>query len=61
MTGTPPTWFVDAAAGDVHLAPVATGAIDRGLAVAGSGLDLDGTTHDAGRPDIGADERRPAS
>lgn len=61
VIGTPSAWFVDVAAGDVHLSPAATGAIDRGLAVAGSGVDLDGTTHDAGRPDIGADERRPAS
>ncbi len=51
--------FVNAAGGaDLHLAPGATAAIDKGSPVAEAGLDIDGQTHDHGTaPDIGADER----
>lgn len=55
----PPTWFADVASGDVHLRPTAIGAIDTGstLGAGMAGRDLDGAAHDAGAPDIGADER----
>jgi hypothetical protein len=59
VESTPSSWYVNAAAGDVHLRSAASGAIDRGLAVADSGFDLDGRHHDAGPPDIGADEYVP--
>jgi hypothetical protein len=56
----PSSWFLDVAAGDVHLRSTASGAIDTGatLGAGAAGRDLDGTAHDAGAPDIGADERR---
>jgi hypothetical protein len=51
-------WLADAESGDVHLRESADGAIDRGVALEGAGLDLDGEPHDRGAgPDIGADER----
>jgi hypothetical protein len=57
---TPLGYFVDPAMGDFHLGPDATDAIDRGVPVAGSGVDLDGEAHDVGAaPDLGADERSP--
>lgn len=49
--------FVDAAQLDFHLAPGASAAIDRGVAVDDAGLDLDGEPHTNGPPDLGADER----
>jgi hypothetical protein len=51
----PGSWFVAPARGDFHLRPGAA-AVDRGVAVTQAGLDLDGQRHDAGRPDLGADE-----
>ncbi len=48
--------FVNAAAGDFHLAAGATDAIDKGVVVPEAGLDLDGQPHGAA-PDLGADER----
>jgi hypothetical protein len=52
-----PSLFVNAAGGaDLHLAPGATAAIDKGAAVAEAGLDIDGQPHGSA-PDIGADER----
>jgi hypothetical protein len=55
----PPGWFVHIASGDVHLRPTASGAIDTGrtLGEGVAGRDLDGTAHDVGAPDVGADER----
>jgi len=52
-----PAIFVDAAAGDLHLAAGADLAIDKGIAVEDAGLDLDGEPHTSGAPDLGADER----
>jgi hypothetical protein len=54
----PSSWFADVASGDVHLRPTATGAIDTGrtLGEGVAGRDLDGTAHDVGAPDVGADE-----
>ncbi|MGM0559229.1 MAG: hypothetical protein ACQEVA_22780 [Myxococcota bacterium] len=49
--------FVDAGALDFHLADDATDAIDQGVEVSESGVDIDGEPHSAGAgPDIGADE-----
>ncbi|MBI4821870.1 MAG: right-handed parallel beta-helix repeat-containing protein [Deltaproteobacteria bacterium] len=49
--------FADPARGDFHLVP-GSAAIDQGVAVGDSGLDVDGEPHSAGAaPDLGADER----
>jgi hypothetical protein len=49
--------FVNAAAADLHLAPGATAAIDRGRTVTGTTVDFDGNLRPAGSAwDIGADE-----
>lgn len=42
--------------GDFHLTASASDALDRGIAVAEAGRDLDGEPHTQGVPDIGADE-----
>jgi hypothetical protein len=58
LEDVPISFFVDGLAGDVHLTAGATGAIDQGVEVAESGLDIDGEAHDRGAaPDLGADER----
>jgi len=60
LEDTPESYFAAPAQGDFHLAATAAGAIDRGVAVAEAGLDLDGEPHSAGTaPDLGADERAP--
>ena len=48
-------WFVDAQAGDLHLASMVAELVDQGRAVNGLADDLDGDLR-IGRPDIGADE-----
>ncbi|MGE3635791.1 MAG: hypothetical protein AB7P00_38150 [Sandaracinaceae bacterium] len=53
----PMSLFVDPAAYDFHLASGASQAIDQGVVVSESGVDLDGEAHDHGAPDLGADER----
>ncbi|MGQ0805055.1 MAG: hypothetical protein ACT4PI_14490 [Actinomycetota bacterium] len=58
VSDTPGAWFVDVAAGNAHLRSTAAGAIDQGSASGIAGLGLDGTPHDQGPPDIGADEFR---
>ncbi|QDG53894.1 hypothetical protein FIV42_25070 [Persicimonas caeni] len=51
--------FVDAANFDFHLRDDASVAIDKGVTVEESGIDIDGETHDKGAaPDLGADEAR---
>lgn len=52
-------FFVDPLRGDFHLKPTATEAIDKGERLADVETDWDGQPRDA-RPDIGADEFRPA-
>ena len=53
------SWYVDAAAGDLHLEPGATAAIDQGVTTAlTADIDGDGRPHGSG-PDVGADERLP--
>jgi hypothetical protein len=50
-------WFVNAAAGDLHLAPSASRAIDAGRSVPGLVDDFDGQQRPAGATiDVGADE-----
>jgi hypothetical protein len=50
--------FVNAAAGDLHLAAGATAAIDRGRVMTGTTVDFDRNSRPAGSAwDIGADER----
>jgi hypothetical protein len=60
VESTPQGWLVDPVGGDFHLRPGQNGAEDRGLVVAGAGLDIDGRARDyRGAPDIGADEWSP--
>ena len=47
--------FVNATAGDLHLASTATSAINQGVAISGFTLDFDGQTRDS-QLDLGADE-----
>jgi hypothetical protein len=62
LTGATSSLFVNAAAGDLHLAASASTAIDRGLAVVDVAKDIDGQNRPAGPAfDIGADERAAAS
>jgi hypothetical protein len=56
VESVPPRWFRNPARLDFHLRRSATGAIDRGLEVSSAGLDIDGTPHAVGAPDLGADE-----
>jgi hypothetical protein len=52
-------WYVDAVAGDLHLQPDATAAIDQGVGTALT-TDIDGETRPHGSAaDVGADERLP--
>lgn len=53
--------FVNAAAGDLHLVPTASPAIDQGAVVAAGVADgdIDGQAREASRRDIGADEYLP--
>jgi hypothetical protein len=53
-----PGWFVDVAAGDLHLTAAATPAIDQVTRIADAGDDFDAQTRPAaaGQADIGADE-----
>jgi hypothetical protein len=56
VESAPASWFRSAARLDFHLRRGAAGAIDRGVRVRAAGLDIDGSPHAVGRPDIGADE-----
>jgi hypothetical protein len=53
-------WFANAAAGDLHLLPSATAAIDQAAPLAEVGDDYDGQ-YRGSQPDIGADESNPPS
>jgi hypothetical protein len=53
-------FFVDPAAGDLHLKPTAVEAIDKGVPLPKVTVDFDGQRRSA-RPDIGADEAMPAA
>jgi hypothetical protein len=57
VTNAGASWFVSAAAGDLHLVSSATAAIDKGTALADVTSDYDGDARPIGsKPDIGADE-----
>lgn len=56
-----PAWFIAPAAGDLHLTPSASRAIDAGFLVPGIEQDFDRDKRPEGlRPDIGADELKSA-
>jgi hypothetical protein len=57
LENTPASYLAAPATGDFHLTSAASDAIDRGVVVEGSGLDVDGEPHGHGAPDLGADER----
>jgi len=57
LEDVPLSYVVDAENGDAHLTTEASMAIDQGIAHDDSGLDIDGTPHRRGAPDLGADER----
>ena len=60
IEGADPRLFVNALAGDLHLAATAAAAIDRGSAITDVTDDWDGDPRPIGGGfDIGADERRP--
>jgi hypothetical protein len=62
IEGADPRLFVDALAGDLHLAATAAAAIDRGTTLADVADDWDGDPRPIGGGfDIGADERRPST
>lgn len=57
VTHAQPSWFVNAAAGDLHLVATATAAIDKAAAHPSAPTDYDAETRPQGTaPDIGADE-----
>jgi hypothetical protein len=56
VESVPAGWFRNPARLDFHLHRRAAGAIDRGVRVGAAGLDIDGTPHAVGPPDLGADE-----
>jgi hypothetical protein len=56
VESVPASWFRNPARLDFHLSRAAAGAIDRGVSVTAAGLDIDGTPHAVGPPDLGADE-----
>jgi hypothetical protein len=56
VASVPAGWFRNPARLDFHLTRAASGAIDRGVPVSAAGLDIDGTPHAVGPPDLGADE-----
>ena len=58
-TQAPLSYFVNAAAADLHLSAAASAALDRAVAIPGLTTDWDGDPRPAGAAaDIGADERR---
>ena len=59
LTNAQPAWFVDAAAGDLHLTAAATPALDQTLRLADAGEDFDADLRPDTAVDLGADERGP--
>jgi hypothetical protein len=53
-------WFQSPSAGNLHLQPTAAAAIDRGAAVTGLSVDIDGQPRPSGAIDVGADEYYPS-
>jgi hypothetical protein len=58
LENAPDALFSDISAYDLHLVPGASAAIDQGVRLNDAGDDIDGTPHDDGEPDLGADELR---
>ncbi len=56
LEDTPMSFFVDPAAGDLHLSGAASSALGAGVPHPDAGLDIDGEPHDPSAPDLGADE-----
>ncbi len=57
VTTAGPAWFINPAAGNLHLRSTATGAIDQAASLAQVGDDYDGETRPtSATPDVGADE-----
>jgi hypothetical protein len=57
LTNAQNGWFVNAVAGDLHLSPAATAAIDQAASLAEVTGDFDGDSRPIGlTPDVGADE-----
>ncbi|MEW6239582.1 MAG: DNRLRE domain-containing protein [Chloroflexota bacterium] len=57
VTSAGSSWFINPAAGNLHLRPTATGAIDRAATLAQVSDDFDGESRPTGTaPDVGADE-----
>jgi len=57
LTDAQNTWFVNATAGDLHLSPAATAAIDQASPLPEVTSDFDGDSRPIGfAPDVGADE-----
>jgi hypothetical protein len=62
VTNASRSWFVDAAAGDLHLVTSSAGVVDAGLLIQGLADDFDGQPRPSGSGiDIGADEILAAS
>ncbi len=57
LENTPLTFFADVTNADFHLSDTAESALNQGVVVAESGIDMDGATNSNGEPDLGADER----
>jgi hypothetical protein len=58
LESAPDSLFSDISAHDLHLVAGASAAIDQGVRLNDAGNDIDGTPHDEGEPDLGADEYR---
>ena len=56
LENAPDALFVDVALSDLHLVSGAAAAIDQGVPLDDAGSDIDGSPHDNGAPDLGADE-----
>jgi hypothetical protein len=60
VTNAQPTWFLNAGAGDLHLASTASLAVDKAMRHADVSVDYDGAPR-SGVPDVGADEHGAGS
>jgi hypothetical protein len=57
LENVPSEYFANASLGNLHLSPSAVNAIDKGVVLPDTGLDMDGFTRGPS-PDLGAYERR---
>ncbi|MFO6424983.1 right-handed parallel beta-helix repeat-containing protein [Motilimonas sp. KMU-193] len=56
VTNAQSDWFINAVAGDLHLAKAIDTVVGKGTPLEGVTTDIDGQTRDTNAPDIGADE-----